>query len=63
MKFRTKLPARNALNPIGYEKPVMMMGSCFTENIGAKFRNYLFHVTINPFGVTFNPLSIDQHQT
>lgn len=58
MKFRTEISAQKARYPIGYQKPVMMMGSCFTDNIGAKFKKYLFHVTINPFGVTYNPLSI-----
>jgi hypothetical protein len=35
-----------------------MMGSCFTENIGKIMERYLFPLHINPFGVTYNPLSV-----
>ena len=58
MKFRTEICFHKALNPIGYEKPILMLGSCFTDNIGAKFKKYLFNVSVNPFGVSYNPLSI-----
>lgn len=37
------------------------MGSCFTENIGRKLERYLFPVCINPFGVTYNPLSVKKN--
>lgn len=35
-----------------------MLGSCFSDYIGAKLRNSLWPVTINPFGTLFNPMSI-----
>jgi hypothetical protein len=34
------------------------MGSCFSENIGDKFRESKFCIDNNPFGIVFNPLSI-----
>ncbi len=34
------------------------MGSCFTENIGARFRQYRFRVLENPHGILFNPASL-----
>ena len=37
---------------------LMFIGSCFTENIGKKFENHFFNILINPFGVTYNPISI-----
>ena len=37
---------------------LLMMGSCFTENVGRVLERYLFRVRINPFGVTYNPLSL-----
>jgi hypothetical protein len=58
MKFRTEINIRSASHPIGYEKPVFMLGSCFTDNIGGNLRKYLFQTVINPFGVIYNPLSI-----
>ena len=36
----------------------MCIGSCFSENIGAKLQQYKFNVSVNPFGIVFNPLSI-----
>ena len=43
---------------LDHHTPVLMMGSCFTDNIGRKLERYLFPVCINPFGVTYNPLSV-----
>jgi len=43
---------------IDHHTPLMMMGSCFTENIGKQLMRYLFPVCINPYGVTYNPLSV-----
>jgi hypothetical protein len=37
---------------------MLMMGSCFAEEIGRFLERYLFPVCINPFGVTYNPLSL-----
>ena len=34
------------------------MGSCFADNIGQRFRDEGFPVTINPFGTMYNPASI-----
>jgi len=36
----------------------LFMGSCFTENIGRLLDRSLFPVTINPFGTTYNPVSV-----
>lgn len=36
----------------------MMLGSCFTDNIGIQLSNYGFDVCINPFGTLYNPISI-----
>lgn len=36
----------------------MMLGSCFTENMGAMLRNNRFKVLENPNGILFNPVSI-----
>ena len=35
-----------------------MLGSCFTEYVGDFLYKYLFDVTVNPFGVIYNPLSV-----
>jgi hypothetical protein len=36
----------------------MMIGSCFTDNIGRMLKNYGFNVCINPFGTLYNPASV-----
>jgi len=36
----------------------MLLGSCFSENIGQKFEQNKFRATINPFGTIYNPISI-----
>ncbi len=43
---------------IDYSKKIMFLGSCFTDNIGKKFKDLFFPVIINPFGVIYNPLSV-----
>lgn len=58
MKFRTEIDIKKSPTPIGYEQPVMMLGSCFTDNIGSYLEKYLFRVSVNPFGVIYNPMSI-----
>jgi hypothetical protein len=36
----------------------MLIGSCFTNNVGEKLQYYRFPVMINPFGVMYNPISV-----
>lgn len=38
----------------------MAFGSCFAENMGAKFEYYKFQSTTNPFGILFHPLAIEK---
>lgn len=50
------LPA--AQDVVEYGVPVLMLGSCFTENIGRSLADAFFDVDINPFGETYNPMSL-----
>ncbi|MBR5440850.1 MAG: GSCFA domain-containing protein, partial [Prevotella sp.] len=59
MKFVTEvrdLPHREGL--INHRQPIVMLGSCFSDNIGQQLRRRLFDVEINPFGTLYNPDSI-----
>lgn len=47
MKFRLSI-----------EEQMLLLGSCFVENIGAKLADNRFNVDINPFGTLYNPASI-----
>lgn len=58
MDFRTEVKAGKATPFINHSKPIVMMGSCFTENIGAKFCDAMFDVTVNPWGTLYNPVSL-----
>ena len=60
MQFFTKVPIANSQYPINYRSNIVAMGSCFVENIGAKFDYYKFQHTANPFGIIFNPISIEK---
>ncbi len=37
----------------------MSLGSCFAENMSEKFNYFKFQNTVNPFGIIFNPVSIE----
>jgi len=57
-RFRTPVKIPPAGDRIGYRTPVLMLGSCFTLNIGRLMQDYKFPVCVNPFGVLYNPVSI-----
>lgn len=57
--FRTIVRADKAPFEISYNTPVLFLGSCFTENIGSLMDERKFPVSINPFGVVYNPVSVD----
>ena len=58
MEFRTKVNIPVSGNKISYQSLITMIGSCFTDNIGLKLRNFKFRTDQNPFGVLYNPVSI-----
>lgn len=43
---------------IDHTTPMLLVGSCFTDSIGAKLQAAGFEVLCNPFGTLYNPLSI-----
>jgi hypothetical protein len=45
---------------LSYKTPVLLVGSCFADNVGQIMQQYRFSVTVNPFGTVYNPLSIAQ---
>lgn len=57
MDFRTQVDAKSDFT-IGYSDRMMLMGSCFAENIGLKMKQARLNVVVNPFGILFNPESI-----
>lgn len=58
MKLQTQIPLQKADNQIDYGSKVLLLGSCFAENIGEKFGYYKFRSVVNPFGVLFHPMAV-----
>lgn len=60
MQFRTQIPIPNHLNSIDYNSKIVSLGSCFAENMEDKFGYFKFQSATNPFGIIFNPVSIEK---
>jgi hypothetical protein len=58
--FQTKVEIPTSDLNITYQHRVMTLGSCFAENIGKKMQDVYFDMDINPFGVLYNPVSIQK---
>jgi len=60
MKLQTKIPLkRKTQNLIDYQSKILLLGSCFSENIGDKLSYFKFQSTQNPFGILFHPKAIE----
>jgi hypothetical protein len=49
--------------PISHEHKLLLIGSCFTENIGEKLDRHKFITLQNPNGILFNPVSVAEALT
>lgn len=58
MDFHLAFTPNKFTIPISHSDKLMLIGSCFTENIGSKLRQHKFSVLENPNGILFNPISI-----
>lgn len=59
MNFRTNIQLQKEENQIDYASKLLLVGSCFSENISKKLAYYKFDVASNPFGILFNPKAIE----
>lgn len=57
--FRTKINIQSQQKTIDYKSNVLLLGSCFTNNIGLKLDYLKFKTFINPFGILFHPKAIE----
>lgn len=60
MKWRTEIAIEKSRWQLTPESRVLLVGSCFTDSIGAKMQQYGLNAVCNPTGVLYNPLSIVQ---
>ena len=61
MKLQTIIPLekRSREDLIDYNSNILLLGSCFVENIGDKFEFFKFRNKQNPFGMLFHPEAIE----
>jgi len=60
MKFHYEFAIKKLQPPINHHHSMMMIGSCFTENMGNLLRASKFNVMDNPNGILFNPISVSE---
>lgn len=58
MEFYTQLTYPKPLFQFSYQDPILLLGSCFVENIGTRMTDLKFQTDVNPFGTLYNPASI-----
>lgn len=56
--FRTTLDPQPSEVNLNHQSKLYLSGSCFAENIGKKLNDLKFPVLVNPFGISYNPISI-----
>jgi hypothetical protein len=60
MDFHLAFTPKKFPTTIRHFDKLLLIGSCFTENIGTKLRQHKFSVLENPNGILFNPISISK---
>ena len=60
MNFQTQIPLQKSDVPIDYTSKVLSLGSCFAENMAEKLEYFKFENVVNPFGIIFNPVSLEK---
>lgn len=58
MNLQTQVKIPKSEFDISHQSKIVLMGSCFSENIGGKLKGSKFQVIVNPFGILYNPISI-----
>ena len=58
MKLQTQILLEKQTPTINYHSKLVLLGSCFAENMAEKFSYYKFQNEVNPFGVLFHPVAI-----
>ena len=59
MKLQTKIPIASKQPKIDYDAKIVLLGSCFVENIGDRLSYAKFQTLQNPFGILFHPKAIE----
>ncbi len=60
MKWRTEIEESQIPIQIDYQSNCLLLGSCFAENIGSLLVDRKFNCSINPTGISYNPVSLSK---
>ena len=63
MNFHLEFTPKPFATKICHHQKLLLIGSCFTENIGTRLKHHKFDVLENPNGILFNPISITKSIT
>ncbi|MBQ6080439.1 MAG: GSCFA domain-containing protein [Muribaculaceae bacterium] len=58
MEFRTTVKTGENRSWLHHSDNVVLLGSCFSENIGSRMQGAFIRATVNPMGTLYNPMSI-----
>lgn len=57
--FRTEINIPESAFKLGYDSQITAIGSCFTQHIAGWLKTIKFNCLVNPFGILFNPIAIE----
>ncbi|MBR2379346.1 MAG: GSCFA domain-containing protein [Bacteroidaceae bacterium] len=58
MKWSTPIAIEEKKGYLQHGSPMLLLGSCFADNVGEYLHKAKFDIEINPFGTLYNPESI-----
>lgn len=58
--FRTPIDINKQPFSLNHTNCLLFFGSCFAETIGNMLKQNKFDITVNPFGILYNPVSVAQ---
>lgn len=61
MKWMLDINIPEPERKISYNDTLMLIGSCFTANVGEALQGLKFNTLYNPTGILFDPLSVARH--
>ena len=61
--FRTHLSLSSFPISISHQDQLLSLGSCFAKSMGTRLEQLKFSIVLNPFGILYNPISIQKNLT
>ena len=58
LKLQTMVECGTSPVKMTFSEGIVLLGSCFADNVGARMAEAGFDVCVNPFGTLYNPVSI-----